>query len=432
VNATVEKINPVQHRITCQIAAQVVDQAFNSAYRKIQKRVKLDGFRPGKAPLTIIKKYYGQNVVGEVTEKLIQDSLYHALAENKIAPVASPVVDAKEPPQMGVDYAFSALVDVMPEIEIKNYNGLEISCEKHVLSPEAVENEIARLQKRAAKLQPIAEGTLAASGNAALISHSAELDGKKVEQLEVEKVRVHLGSGDLQQQLEAGILSMASGQTKSFPVDLPADYPDAEFAGKALNFTVTLHELNDVILPELSDEFAKDLEFETMDALRVGVKERMEKQVVDMHRQRLEELCLQKLSADNPFEVPPSMVDQVIDSMIESAYSRSPDAKQKQAAMHDEELRKSLREEAKSRARNTLILWKIAQDEKLETTDDEIRARVDEILGGMGAGAANDKFIKDARARLSRQIRDNIVFEKALDLIIKAAKVTDLPPSAEK
>lgn len=430
MSATVEKINPVQHRITCQIAAQVVDEAFNSAYRKIQKKVKLDGFRPGKAPISIIKKYYGPNVISEVAEKLIQDSLYSALNENKIAPVAAPVVDAKDPPQMGADYAFSALVDVMPEIELKNYQEVEVSCETYVLGDEALEKEIARLQKRLAKLQPIANGTLAASGNAALISHKADLEGRNVEQLEVEKVQVHLGSGDLQQQLEAGILGMASGETKSFPVDLPADYPDDVFAGKTLNFTVTLHELNDVILPELNDEFAKDFQYDSLEALRTNVKERLEKQVSDMRRQRLEELCLQKISAENPFEVPPSMVDQVIDSMIESAYSRNPDQKQKQSALYDENLRKSLRDEAKSRARNTLILWKVAQNEKFETTEAEINKRVDEILGDMGMGAANDKLVRDARARLSRQLRDNIVFEKALDFVIKCAKITDIPSPA--
>jgi trigger factor len=214
---------------------------------------------------------------------------------------------------------------------------------------------------------------------------------------------------------------MKAGETKTATVTLPSDYADADLAGKSLVFELNVSALQHLDLPALDDEFAKDLEIESADALRQRVKENLESQAKDMSRQKLETAILDKILEKHSFEVPPALVDQVIDSMINEFQLRS-DA-DRQAALRNKDLRDRLLPGARRRTQNTLVLWHVSQKENIAVTDEEVDAEVLEAVKSFGKLDANS--LANVKANLSMRVRENLLFEKAMNVLVENAKVEE-------
>ena len=288
LTTSVEEINTVQRRIKVALTADLVEKAFEDAYRNVQKKAKLQGFRPGKAPLNVIKKLYGDSVRGEVGEKLINKHLFDVLKEKKINPIAAPVVENMDMPSTGKDFNFSAIVDVMPEIKVKDWKGLDLKADKYEVKPESMTREIDFLRRRHAKTKNLEETATAASGHLAFIGHKVYQNGNLIENMDVEEFPVALGFKEIFADLENAILGMKKGETKKATITLPADYNDAALAGKAVEFEINLKNLQELAMPELNDEFAKDVGFDTMDALKAEINKQLDKRGKQLRRQKLE------------------------------------------------------------------------------------------------------------------------------------------------
>jgi trigger factor len=418
MKSTVEQLNSVQCRVNVEISAQEVNAAFENAFRKLQKKARVQGFRPGKAPINVLRKIYGANVSSEVHESLINQHLFAALNEQTIRPIASPVVETKAVPAQDAEFSFSAVVDVMPKIEIDGYKGVEVTVEKYAVKDETMQREIDALRRRQARTREVEAGAKAAAGMLATVNHSASLDGVDQPSLRVDDMNVALGQNELYEGLENEILGMGVGETKAARIALPETYGDPELAGKTLDFSITVTALKHLEMPELDDELAKDLEFGSKDELLSRVKEHMQNRADELSRQRLETAILDKLVEANPFEVPPAMVDQVIDSMIDELPHRSQE--ERQAALRNDEMRKGFRDTAKRRTQNTLVLWHVTQRENLQVTDDEVRERLEETLAG--AGVQDPKQAARLRKNLELRIRENMIFEKAMNFLIDHAQ----------
>ena len=423
MKSNVEQLNPVQYRVNVEVSPEEVDLAFDKAYRTLQKKAKIQGFRPGKAPLNIIRKFYGANVSSDVAESLINLHLFSALNEQTIRPIASPVVESREAPINGKTFAFSAVVDIMPTIEFDDYKGVAVDADKYTVKDETIDRELHMLRRRQARTRPVEPGQTAAKGHVAAIAHTAMLDGVAMPRLNVEQMTVALGENEIFEGLENEIIGMTVGGAKTARVTIPASYGDAEIAGKTLDFSITLQDLKLLDLPALDDEFAKDLDMEGLDQLKTNVREHLEQRATDMSRQKLECAILDKIIDAHPFEVPPAMVDQVIDSMIQELNHANEDAKA--AALRDKTLRAEYLEAAKRRTQNTLVLWHVNQKEKLTITDDEVKARVDGVLAS--SGIQEPKKLARLRQNLDARVRENLIFEKAMNFLIDHAKVTEVP-----
>jgi trigger factor len=421
LTTSVEEINTVQRRIKVALTADLVEKAFEDAYRNVQKKAKLQGFRPGKAPLNVIKKLYGDSVRGEVGEKLINKHLFDVLKEKKINPIAAPVVENMDMPTTGKDFNFSAVVDVMPEIKVKNWKGLDLKADKYEVKPESMTREVDFLRRRHAKTKNLEETAAAAAGHLAFIGHKVYQNGNLIENMDVEEFPVALGFKEIFADLENAILGMKKGETKKATITLPADYNDPALAGKAVEFEINLKNLQELAMPELNDEFAKDVGFDTMDALKAEINKQLEKRGKQLRRQKLEASIMDELRQRNSFDVPPSMVDQVIDSMIMEL--NIGDEKEKKKLLRNEDVRKSFRDNAKTKAQNTLILWGVAQDEKLEVTDELVRKHIMDNVPGTDKW--EEKKLEDFVKQVKPRLQENLVFEMALDHIIASAKLSE-------
>lgn len=421
LTSTIEEINSVQRRIKVAIAPELVTRAFEDAYRNIQKKAKLQGFRPGKAPLNVIKKLYSDQVKGDVVEKLINKHLFDILKERKINPISSPVVEKIEDLASDKEFGFSAVVDIMPEIKVKDYKGMSFTADKFDINEESITREIDFLRRRHAKTKSLAEGTAAASGHLASIGHKVFHEGNLIENMDVEEFPVALGFNEIFADLENAILGMKVQETKKAPITLPKEYNDPALAGKLVDFEITLKNLQELALPDVDDEFAKDVGFESADKMKESITSQLHKHANKTRRGKLETQILDELRKRNAFEVPPSIVDQVIDSMIMELNVQ--DEKEKKKLLKNDDLRKSFRETAKTKAQNTLMLWRIAQDEKIEVTDEAIKNHIQDNMPGTDKWEATklDDLVRTMRPRL----QENLVFEMALNYIIGQSTITD-------
>lgn len=420
-SSSVEEINSVQRRIKVALPADLVAKAFEDAYRNVQKKAKLQGFRPGKAPLTVIKKLYGDSVRGEVGERLINKHLFDVLKEKKINPIAAPVVENMDMPATDKDFNFSAIVDVMPEIAVKDWKGLDLKADKFEVKPESMTRELDFLRRRHAKTKNLESDTKASSGHLASIGHKVYQNGNLIENMDVEEFPVALGFKEIFADLENAILGMKVGDLKKTTITLPSDYNDPNLAGKPVEFEISLKNLQELAMPELNDDFAKDVGFDSVTALQSEINKQLEKRGTQLRKQKLEAVIMDELRKRNNFDVPPSMVDQVIDSMIMEL--NIGDEKEKKKLLKNDDVRKSFRDTAKTKAQNTLILWRIAQDEKLEVTDDHVRSHIVENVPG--SEKWDEKKLTDFIKQVKPRVQESLVFEMALNHIIAKAKLTE-------
>ena len=420
MKALVEEVNSVQRRIKVELSQEDVKSEFSNVYNRLRKKAKIKGFRPGKAPISIIKKFYGNSVAMDVADQLVKTHLFSAIKDESIQPIAAPVLETSELPTEGEAFSFSAVVDVLPKISIEGYKGLKIDAQPEDGDSEesTLERELEILQKRQAKTQDLTDpAAVAAEGMVATVSQKAQLDGEDFPPFSFAYAHVELGSGQLVQEIESHILGMKVGEEKSFTVAIPESFQDESFVGKEVSCVATLSELKEMILPEVNDDLAKDLGLEDLESLKANISERLHKQKEQNQRNAIEANILDQLSAKNEFEVPPSMVDQVIDSMFDEF--QFPDDTSRQQAKKDPAKRAELKETAIQRTKNTLILSEVIKTEKIEVSDADLDEYVKEMLSSYGkTDEVDEKMMQSIKASMGNQARESLLFKKAIDFII--------------
>jgi trigger factor len=421
LTSSVEEINSVQRRVRVAVAPELVNKAFDDAYRAVQKKASLQGFRPGKAPLTVIKKFFKDRVTSDVVDKLINTHLFSILKEKKINPIASPVVEEIKDLAADKEFAFSAVIDIMPEIKISGYKGLKLNADKYEIKEDIITREVDFLRRRNAKTKSVEDNAAAGKGHLASIGHKVFHEGQLIENMAVEEFAVALGFNEIFEDLENAIIGMKVGETKKAMIKLPDTYNDPALAGKTVEFEITLRSLQDLAMPAVDDEFAKDVGFDSVVAMQTSIKDQLEKHAAKKRKQKLETTIMAELRKANNFDVPPSMVDQVIDGMINELQVQ--DEKEKKKLQKNDDLRRSFRDTAKTKAQNTLILWRIAQDEKLTVSDDAIKKHITDNMPGTDKweeSKLND-LVKNFRPRLE----ESLLFDLALDHVIDNGVLTE-------
>jgi trigger factor len=424
MKALVEEVNTVQRRIKVELSAVDVKSAFDSVYRKLQQKARINGFRPGKAPMNVIRKMYGSSIAYDVADQLVRNHLFSAIEQQSLRPIAAPVLETMDLPKEDNDYSFSALVDILPALKIEGYKGLSLEASTAEVSDADVERELEMIQRRHAKTKDTDEGTAAGANHIVTISQKAKVDGEDFPEFTFESVPVELGKKYLLPELEDALTGMKAGEEKELSIQVPEHVNDKSKVGKTAQCTVKLEKVVEILLPEINDELAKDMGVDSLDALKTNIRDRLQRQADGAKRSQLETAIFDQLSASNNFEVPPSMVDQVIDSMFDEMEFQS-DA-QRKAAKSNEDERKRLRDTAKQRAKNTLILSEIIKSESIQVNDDDFDSYVKELVGGAQGGKELDaKLIESIKASMGPHARESLLFKKALDFVIDNAKVTE-------
>ncbi|MFL5302036.1 MAG: trigger factor, partial [Anaeromyxobacteraceae bacterium] len=424
----VENVSPVEKKVTVEVDPVRVVHELDRAYVGLGRRVKLRGFRPGKAPRQVLERNFKDDVERQVTETLVREAFEEAVRSNDIAAVAPPRVDVAS---AGLDpsqpFKFTARVEVKPRLEPKDYKGLEVTHRPASVTDAMVQEELSRLQESMAQLVPV-EGRLEAQdGDYAVVDHSTLVDGQPYPNGSGEGITMRVSAGDLFQGFVPQLAGKKLDEAMTVEQAFPADFHDEAMRGKVARFEVTLKALKQRNLPALDDAFAKDLGIEgveTADQLRERVKTELEKREKRRADSELKDALVKAALAKNEFEVPPALVERAIDVMLQGALERF--ARQgidvRKMGLDLPRLRADLREQALLQVKGALLLEAIADQEKVELADAEFQqeiARTADELGVPLAKLQRQMGSPDARAAMRTRLRE----DRALALMTSEARI---------
>ena len=399
------------------IEADRVDKELNRAYRNYQKRVEIPGFRKGKVPLRLIVSRYGASIRSEVISDMLPTFLEEATREAGLVPAAPPQI-AKLDHEPGSELTFTATLDIWPEIELETYEGLEITRMVHEVTDDEIESQLNELQNRQAAERaverPLERGDVLIADLQRLDEEGALVEGEKFEER-----HFHIGDENAPSpEFEEALIGISAGEERKVQFAYREDLPNEELAGKTEHFEVKAREVRERTLPELDDEFAKDLgeQFETLDDLRNNIKEQVAGRWDYMGQQRERSELVGQLIEKNAFELPDSMIENFLHSMRQQDQNQNHD----QNSDRNHEPSEEERENAVRRLKSYLLTEAVRKKADISVSDEEFEAHLEERA--TAAGVKAEEVRRSGRADdLRRELEENKVFE----LLGEKAKITE-------
>lgn len=428
MQVNVEEISTVKKRVNIEVPVEQVDAEIEKVYAGIQKRAKLQGFRPGKAPMQLIRRTYSDAMRDEVMRRILEQTLYKTLDEHKIAPVDSPTIesDVIEP---GVPFKYSAVVEILPEILLNEYTGLSAKKEVYAPNQDSVEGELKRMQENMAQLVPLGDDAAVENGHTVSVDYTFSVAGFPEENSSAEDAELEVGAKRLLPGFEEQLVGMKCGETKAISVTLPEGHRNPEAAGKEGIFQVTLKEIKRKELPEMDDDFARQFgEYESMEELRAKMTEYHEKHEADRIQNELKERIIQALIEKNPLDVPDAMVKRQLDHMLENFKNRlkSQHMSMEMMGLDENGFRDRFRDAAADKVRGGLLLMSLVEKEKITVTDEDLAKRYELIANGNPEMLGRIKEYYEANRKAKDSIMAELKEDKAIDLLLESAVITEV------
>lgn len=431
-----EKIDSNKISLEIEVPSEEVNQALEQAYYKLRDKFVVPGFRRGKAPRKLIESRYGEDVFNEEVLEMLADPAYKkAIEETKQEPISQPEVE-KVQLEKNKPLLLKVNVEVKPEFELGEYKGVTIEQEKKEITEEDINNYIDALREQHARLIAVEDSELQEK-DLAVIDFYGTVDGEPFQGSEAENYSLQIGSKTFIEGFEEQLIGAKQGEKRDVKVSFPADYYREELAGKEAIFNVEIKEIKRPQLPPLDDNFVQELEddLSTVEEFRAEVEKRLKEDLERRQKVDLESRLIEKVAEGCEVDVPKSLVDREIESMLGEFeyYLRTQGVNLDQYAQMieggKERLIEERREEAEKRARANLVLDAIIKKENIEATKEEIDKRIVELMERFKVeedlDTARLKFSADGRLDM---IKHEIRYRKAVDLLVDNARIEGLTP----
>ena len=395
-------------------------------YFKSAKYFNIPGFRKGKAPMQIVEKYYGPEIFYEdAFNEVAQEALEEAVEENKLDVVSRPEVDVKQM-EKGKDLIFTVVMQTKPEAEVSKYKGIEIKKVEYNVTDEDIEHELHHMQEHNSRLISV-EDRAVESGDTTTIDFEGSVDGVPFEGGKAENYDLEIGSNTFIPGFEDQIIGMKIDEEKDVKVKFPEEYFSKELAGKDAVFKVKLHEIKKKELPELDDEFAKDVsEFDTLKELKADIKAKKEKQNEEKTKYETQDAVIKALCEKTKVEIPSGMVEMEVENMLKDFEQRlayqglNLEQYFKMMGKTEEEVKKEYEPQAIEGIKSRLALEAVIKAEKIEATDKEVEDKMKEMAKNYGK-ENDEEFLKNENVK--NYIKQGLESEKAIDFLVKNAKI---------
>ena len=414
--------NEVKLEIT--IEAEKFENAIKKVYFQNAKYFNIPGFRKGKAPQNIVERYYGKEIFYEdAFNELVPDEYEKALKENKIDAVSRPEIDIITM-EKGQDLKFIAIVQTKPEVELGKYKGIEIEKIEYNVKDADIEEELKGMQNQNARLITI-DDRPAQMDDTTHINFEGFVDGKPFDGGKAENYELVLGSHSFIEGFEDQIVGMKIGEEKDIKVTFPKEYFSKELAGKPATFKVKLNEIKKKELPELDDEFAKDVsEFDTLKELKQSIQERLEKQNKDREKYEKEDAAVKALVDTIKVDIPSGMIEMETENMMKDMEQRMSyqglkmEQYLKMLNKTEEEFKKDYEPQAIEAIKSRLAVEAVIKAEKIEATEEEIKAKMEEMAKNYGREAKD----LEENENIKNYIKQGIENEKAMEFLVENSK----------
>lgn len=386
MNVSWEKIEKNRGVLTVEVESERFLQALDKAFKKVAPNVIVPGFRKGKVPRAIFEKRFGvESLYQDAIDILLPEAYMEAVKEADITPVDQPEINIEQIGK-GEPFKFTATVDVKPEVELGEYKGIEVQDQEVKVTAEDVEEELKRMQERHAELVVLEEGEAAQEGDTAIIDFEGFKDGEAFEGGKGENYSLVLGSNTFIPGFEDQVIGMKKGEEKEINVTFPEDYHSEELAGQPAVFKVKVNDIKRKVLPELDDEFAKDVsEFETLEELKKDIEETLLKRREEEKQRYVENTVVEKAAEAAQVDIPQGMIRTEVDNMLRDFELRirqqglTLDLYYQFTGQNEEALREQMRPDAEKRVRNFLVLEAIAKAENLTVSDEEFEEELKKL-----------------------------------------------------
>lgn len=436
MKVTVEDQNAVKKTLHIEVPQADVTKEVDSAYAQLKKTARIKGFRPGKTPRSVLERMYKKDVHTDVASKLIQNALIEAITETKLKMVGMPEVD---PPELKANsaYAFDAVVEIQPEIADIDFKGLELSKSKYSINDDEIDGQIQRLRQNLAKRNKIEATRPLREGDLAVVDYEGFQDGKPHKDIEkTENFVIKVGAGQVIKDLDEGLVGMAVDEEKLIDALFPDDYGKKDLAGQKVQFQVKLNEIQEEVLPEVDDAFAKQLsdEFETLEMLRDKIRENLQNGYDKRVEQELHEQVYQQLLAKTEFEVPDTMVESELEHIIkeaEQSFSYN-NRTLEDVGLSREKLAENYRPTAEKQVRRHLILSKIIEQENLTLSDEALDQGFQEMADTYRQPVEQIKAYYNQNKNGLDFFKHTLLEKQALKIIIDNGVVKETEPEPDE
>jgi trigger factor len=420
MQVSVESTGKLERRMQVQVPAERVNQEIAARLQTISRTARLNGFRPGKAPLKVIRQQFGPQVHREVIGELLQSSYAEAVTQNQLSPAGNPRIEPQSMDE-GQDLKYVATFEVFPEVVLQPMESLEIDRVTAEVSESDIDAMIERLRKQQMRYAPVSRA--AADGDKVTIDFEGSIDGVAFPGGKGDNVAIVLGEGRMLPDLERGLIGAGAGEKPTVAVNFPADYRATELAGKQASFATEIKSVEEPVLPELDEEFFKA--FGVIEGglpkLRDDVAANMRRELEQALRNRNKAAAMDKLYGANPTEVPNVLLEGQIRDMQVEAMRR---AGIKDAAQAPP--REPFVEPARRRVALGLLLNDVIRKGNLVVDRARVNERLDEMVSAYGdAGAMKRAYLQNAEAM--RQVESLALEDQAVDWILEHAKVREVP-----
>lgn len=427
MNVKMEKIENNVVKLEITVEAEKFNEAMKKAFAKNAKKFNIPGFRKGKAPMNIIKKYYGEGVFYEDAINFCCDDTYStAINENNIKPVDYPEIDVVQVGE-GKDFIYTAVVTVVPEVELGEYKGLEVKKPVYEVKDEEVENELKSMQQRNARIETKEDGTVE-KGDIAVIDFKGFVNGEAFEGGEGTDYQLEIGSGTFIDNFEDQLVGLKKGDEKEVVVKFPEEYGREDLNGKDATFKVAVKDIKVKELPTLDDEFAKEVsEFDTMDEVKTDIIRKMEEANELRAKREFEEAVIDAVCANAKVEIPSVMIDKEIDNMLKDLEMRLKyqgldlQTYYQYTNNTEEKVREYMKETADKRVKTDLVVEEIAKKENIDATEEELLERATEMAKQYGSKDL-EKTAKLVLESQKNYLKVDVVNEKVVKMLVENTK----------
>jgi trigger factor len=418
MQVSVESLSKLERRMQVQVPAERVSKEIDARLKNLSRTARLNGFRPGKAPIKVIRQQFGMQVHREVIGELLQSSFAEAVTEKQLSPAGNPRIEPQSMDE-GQDLTYIATFEVFPEVALRPMDSLELERVTAEVTETDIDAMIERLRKQQMKYSPVSRA--AATGDKVTLDFVGKIDDVEFAGGKGENVAIVLGEGRMLPDLEQGLVGAAPGEQRDIRVNFPADYRATELAGKTAIFSTQIKTVDEPTLPELDEEFCTSFGVTEggIPRLREDVAANMRRELEQNLRNRNKSAVMEKLYQANPIDVPNALLESQIRDMQVDAMRRAGAKDVSQAPP-----REPLVEPARRRVALGLIFNDVIRRENLVLDPKRSNARLDEMVGAYGDAAALKRaYLQNADAM--RQVESLALEDQVVDWILAHAKVRD-------
>jgi trigger factor len=424
MSVQVETLEKLERRITLTLPATDIQSEVESRLRKLSRTVKADGFRPGKVPMSVVAQRYGYSVHYEVMNDKVGQVFNQAVNEAKLRVAGAPRITEKQGAGEG-QVAFDATFEVYPEVKLGDLATAEVERITTEVTDAAVDKTLDILRKQRRTFQQRAQAEAAAEGDRVTIDFEGKIDGVPFEGGKAEGFQFSIGEGQMLEQFDAAVRGMKAGESKTFPVQFPADYHGKDVAGKEADFMVTLKKVEAQHLPEVNEAFAKALGIKdgTVEALRADIRRNLEREVKFRVLARNKAAVMDALVKSAELDVPKALVAGEVERMTEAARAdlkkrgvKDADNAPIPAGVFDAQ--------AERRVRLGLVVGELVRTHNLQARPDQLQAHIEEMAQSYEKPAEVVRWYLGDRQRMA-EVEAVVIENNVADFVLGKAKVTD-------